>query len=130
MHITPEYIWGVVDTIPETNFPDIRNRTVIHSNNGSCMVIPREGDTVRLYIQLTEADVVTNGRVDRTKMDSKKLLAVCWVSCTCPLTFVDVVGKNRWQRSPYTPIQSTFHMKLIGGRFISVRNSIACSGFH
>ena len=42
-----DYIWGVVDTIPETDFPDIRNRTAIHSDNGSCMVIPREGDTVR-----------------------------------------------------------------------------------
>ncbi|KAF8527308.1 FAD binding domain-containing protein [Gautieria morchelliformis] len=71
-----DHIWGVVDTIPETNFPDIRNKTVIHSNNGSCMVIPREGDKVRLYLQLTEADVVTNGRVDKTKMDSLKLMAV------------------------------------------------------
>ncbi|KAF8586467.1 hypothetical protein K439DRAFT_1340899 [Ramaria rubella] len=71
-----DFIWGVVDTIPETDFPDIRNRCVIHSNNGSCMVIPREGDKVRLYLQLTEADLVANGRVDKTKMDVPKLLAV------------------------------------------------------
>jgi len=43
-----DYIWGVVDSIPETDFPDIRNRTAIHSDNGSCMVIPREGDTVSI----------------------------------------------------------------------------------
>lgn len=36
-----DYVWGVVDTIPETDFPDIRNRCAIHSRNGSCMVIPR-----------------------------------------------------------------------------------------
>jgi hypothetical protein len=40
------------------------------------MVIPREGDKVRLYLQLTEADVIANGRVDKTKIDSQKLLAV------------------------------------------------------
>lgn len=40
------------------------------------MVIPREGDKVRLYIQLTEAEVITNGRVDRAKIDAQKLLAV------------------------------------------------------
>ncbi|KAF8448875.1 FAD binding domain-containing protein [Boletus edulis BED1] len=73
-----DYIWGVVDTVPETNFPDIRNRTVIHSENGSCMVIPREGDTVRLYIQLSDKDVVDplTGRVDKNKMSPQKLLSV------------------------------------------------------
>ncbi|KAG6381746.1 putative phenol hydroxylase [Boletus reticuloceps] len=73
-----DYIWGVLDTVPETNFPDIRNRTVIHSENGSCMVIPREGDTVRLYIQLSDKDVVDplTGRVDKNKMSPQKLLSV------------------------------------------------------
>lgn len=42
-----DYIWGVVDGIPETDFPDIRNGAVIHSDSGSCMVLPREGDTVK-----------------------------------------------------------------------------------
>ncbi|KAG8221071.1 putative phenol hydroxylase [Butyriboletus roseoflavus] len=70
--------FGVIDLIPETNFPDIRNRTVIHSTNGSCMVIPREGDTVRLYIQLSDADVVDplTGRVDKSRMNPEKLLSV------------------------------------------------------
>ena len=40
------------------------------------MIIPREDDKVRLYLQLTEADIVHNGRVDRTRMDVQKLLAV------------------------------------------------------
>ena len=43
-----DYIWGVVDMVPDTDFPDIRNLTAVHSNNGSCMVIPREGDLVRM----------------------------------------------------------------------------------
>ena len=75
---SPDYIWGVIDMIPETDFPDIRCRTAIHSNNGSCMIIPREGDLVRLYIQLTDTDVLNpeTGRVDRSKMGPEKLLAV------------------------------------------------------
>ncbi|KAF2859052.1 hypothetical protein K470DRAFT_250053 [Piedraia hortae CBS 480.64] len=49
-----DYIWGVVDIVPITDFPDIRNRCAIHSaESGSVMVIPREGRLVRLYIQLT-----------------------------------------------------------------------------
>jgi phenol 2-monooxygenase len=72
-----DYIWGVVDMVPETNFPDIRNRTAIHSVNGSCMIIPREGDTVRLYTQLSDTDVVgLSGRIDKSKMTPQKLLSV------------------------------------------------------
>lgn len=70
-----DYYWGVVDTIPETDFPDIRNRTAIHSNNGSCMIIPREGDTVRLYVQLTEVELKA-GRLDKTKSCAEQVMEV------------------------------------------------------
>ena len=75
---TIDYIWGVIDTIPETNFPDIRNRCVIHSESGSCMVIPREGDKVRLYIQLSDKQVVdpATGRVDKARVSPELLLQV------------------------------------------------------
>lgn len=65
--------------VPETDFPDIRNRCAIHSSNGSCMIIPREGDRVRLYIQLNDADVVdaATGRLDRNRIrGADQLLAV------------------------------------------------------
>jgi hypothetical protein len=73
-----DYIWGVVDTVPETNFPDIRNRCAIHSESGSCMVIPREGDKVRLYIQLSDKQVLdpATGRVDKNKVSTDLLLQV------------------------------------------------------
>ncbi|KAG6843233.1 hypothetical protein H0H93_001780, partial [Arthromyces matolae] len=73
-----DYVWGVVDMIPDTNFPDIRSRCAIHSNHGSCMIIPREGDKVRLYIQLgiEEAVDAASGRVVKDKMDPEKLLEV------------------------------------------------------
>ena len=68
----------MIDTIPETNFPDIRNRCVIHSECGSCMVIPREGDKVRLYIQLSDKQVVdpATGRVDKGRVSPDHLLQV------------------------------------------------------
>lgn len=72
-----DYVWGVVDMIPETDFPDIRNRCAIHSHSGSCMIIPREGDMVRLYLQLTDGDVKgVDGRVDRSKWGPERLLEV------------------------------------------------------
>ncbi|CDO68377.1 hypothetical protein BN946_scf184815.g24 [Trametes cinnabarina] len=73
-----DYIWGVVDMVPDTDFPDIRCKCAVHSNNGSCMIIPRECDLVRLYIQLSDRDVVdpATGRVDKSKMGPDKLLAV------------------------------------------------------
>ncbi|KAJ3873187.1 FAD binding domain-containing protein [Lentinula edodes] len=46
------YVWGVVDLVPETDFPDFRNWAGIRSNSGSCMIIPRERDMIRIYVQL------------------------------------------------------------------------------
>jgi len=56
---TSDYIWGVVDFVAETDFPDIRRRCAIHSDKGSVMVIPREriatGEYLtRLYVHVQE----------------------------------------------------------------------------
>ncbi|KAI0738661.1 FAD binding domain-containing protein [Daedaleopsis nitida] len=73
-----DYIWGVCDIIPDTDFPDIRCKCAVHSHNGSCMIIPREGDLVRIYIQLSDKDVLdpVTRRVDKTKIGPEKLLQV------------------------------------------------------
>ncbi|KAG9246575.1 hypothetical protein BJ878DRAFT_273960 [Calycina marina] len=47
MHLTPkgemsDHIWGVMDFVADSNFPDLRRRSAIHSDAGSLMVIPRE----------------------------------------------------------------------------------------
>ncbi|CAG8256827.1 unnamed protein product [Penicillium olsonii] len=52
-----DHIWGVVDLVVDTDFPDIRRRCAIHSPAGSVMVIPREriatGEYLtRLYVQV------------------------------------------------------------------------------
>ncbi|KAL2209384.1 hypothetical protein CC79DRAFT_1396290 [Sarocladium strictum] len=68
-----DFIWGVLDIIPITNFPDIRYRCAIHSASGSMMIIPRENGYVRLYIQITELD--ENGKpIDRFVVEPSTLL--------------------------------------------------------
>ncbi|KAI6044088.1 FAD binding domain-containing protein [Pisolithus marmoratus] len=72
------YVWGVVDMVPDTNFPDIRNKAAIHSTHGSLMTIPREGDKVRLYVQLSEENVVepATGRASKSQSSPEKILEV------------------------------------------------------
>lgn len=66
-----DYIWGVLDAIPITDFPDIRMRCAIHSeSSGSVMVIPREDGLVRFYIQISE----TNKSVDRNNITWQMIL--------------------------------------------------------
>jgi phenol 2-monooxygenase (NADPH) len=47
-------VWGVMDVLAVTDFPDIRFKSAIYSaNEGNLMIIPREGGyLVRLYIEL------------------------------------------------------------------------------
>jgi phenol 2-monooxygenase (NADPH) len=73
-----DFVWGVIDIVPDTNLPDVRNKTIIHSTNGACMIIPREGDKIRLYIQLGDSAAVDDGRgrVDKNSMTPEKLLDV------------------------------------------------------
>lgn len=90
-----DFVWGVLDIVPITDFPDIRKRCAIHSKeSGSVMVIPREQGLVRLYIQLKEVERDANtkthsefvggkkdeqialaGRIDRSKITPEKILA-------------------------------------------------------
>lgn len=69
-----DYIWGVLDAIPQTDFPDIRSRCAIHSaDQGSVMIIPRENDLVRFYVQLQER-AIPGQRVDRSKYTPEVVL--------------------------------------------------------
>ncbi|KAJ6469125.1 FAD binding domain-containing protein [Mycena vitilis] len=45
--------WGVMDARPITDLPDVRVKVVLHSaDSGSLMIVPRERNLVRFYIQL------------------------------------------------------------------------------
>ena len=47
-------IWGVMDILAVTDFPDIRLKSVVHSaKKGNLLIIPREGGyLIRIYIEL------------------------------------------------------------------------------
>ena len=49
-------LWGVMDVLAVTDFPDVRLKSAIQSSDaGSILIIPREGGyMVRLYIELDE----------------------------------------------------------------------------
>ncbi|KAH9812340.1 FAD binding domain-containing protein [Melampsora americana] len=45
--------WGVMDCVVESDFPDLKLKCMVHSRHaGSIMVIPRERNLVRFYVQL------------------------------------------------------------------------------
>ncbi len=72
---TTDHIWGVVDFVADSDFPDLRKRSAIHSAAGSIMVIPRErittGDYLtRLYVQIKEE--VSPDTTDDTSVQTKK----------------------------------------------------------
>ncbi|KAG2102149.1 FAD binding domain-containing protein [Suillus cothurnatus] len=70
-------IWGVVDMVtPDTDFPDVRNKAFVHSNHGSVILVSREQDRIRVYVQLEDKDVINpvTGRVDKEKMGPDQIL--------------------------------------------------------
>ncbi|KAF8892176.1 FAD binding domain-containing protein [Infundibulicybe gibba] len=99
------FVWGVLDIVPETDFPDIRNKSAIHSNNGSCMVIPREGDKVRLYIQLgaDDAAAIANGRLNKDTIGPHQLLDIARKSFY-PYTITTPKSFDWWTIYSITPI--------------------------
>ncbi|KUJ13363.1 uncharacterized protein LY89DRAFT_622223 [Mollisia scopiformis] len=70
---TTDYVWGVLDIVPITDFPDIRKRCSIHSaSDGSIMVIPREAGLVRLYIQLKKTEHIPETRSAEERENDQK----------------------------------------------------------
>lgn len=73
------HVWGVMDGVVKTDFPDIKMKCTIHSEHGSIMVIPRENNLVRLYIQIASStDPDWNPRktatADEVQQSAKKIL--------------------------------------------------------
>lgn len=76
-----DYIWGVADFVAETDFPDIRRRSAIHSAAGSVMIIPREriqnGDYLtRIYVQMDDSappdDTEADEKDSKIQQDKKE----------------------------------------------------------
>ncbi len=67
--------WGVIDVLPDTDFPDIRFKAVVQSTDGgNSVMIPREGGyLVRLYIEMDKLD--PDERVAQRGITSDTVLA-------------------------------------------------------
>ncbi len=53
-------LWGVMDVLAVTDFPDIRLKAAITSAHGNSLIIPREGGyLVRFYVELDAQDLDT-----------------------------------------------------------------------
>ncbi|KAF9736095.1 phenol 2-monooxygenase [Paraphaeosphaeria minitans] len=53
-------VWGVLDGVLDTDFPDIWSKVVVHSDElGSVLMIPRERNMTRLYIELKSSSGAT-----------------------------------------------------------------------
>ncbi|KAF4994292.1 hypothetical protein FGRMN_5877 [Fusarium graminum] len=79
---TTDHIWGVCDFVADTNFPDIRKRSAVHSDAGSVMIIPREQIATneyltRLYVQVPgEVETSQDTGTDKKSADKKRRGAV------------------------------------------------------
>lgn len=59
------HVWGVMDVLAVTDFPDIRLKSAIQSaEHGNILIIPREGGyLVRLYVDLGDVDPARRAEV-------------------------------------------------------------------
>ncbi|KAB8237359.1 putative phenol 2-monooxygenase [Aspergillus alliaceus] len=64
---TTEHIWGVIDVVPITNFPDVRRAATVATKHGALIIIPRERQLVRFYVPLIEVNP-SSGRFDRSSI--------------------------------------------------------------
>ncbi|KAL4747510.1 hypothetical protein BDW72DRAFT_209517 [Aspergillus terricola var. indicus] len=68
-------MWGVIDIVPITDFPDIRQSCAIHSDQyGSVMTAPREDRLVRFYIQLKGEGDLDRKAMERTEESPDALI--------------------------------------------------------
>ena len=69
------HAWGVMDVLVNTDFPDIRFKSLIQSaTEGSLLIIPREGSyMVRIYVEMDK--LAENERVSVRNITKEQLIA-------------------------------------------------------
>ncbi|KAF9465800.1 FAD binding domain-containing protein [Collybia nuda] len=67
-----EHVWGVVDFWAETNFPDFRLKCIIQSPQGAVIIIPREEDKLRIYVQFLQTNKLARASSATTAEEIKK----------------------------------------------------------
>lgn len=67
-------VWGVMDFIPRTDFPDTRKLVVIQSKAGSVLNIPREGGSMnRFYMELPEGTVAKDVKLEDLQETTRRI---------------------------------------------------------
>jgi phenol 2-monooxygenase len=68
------HAWGVLDLLAVTDFPDVRRKATIQSEQGSIVLIPREGGYLfRVYVDLGQVTDATRDRI--RSMSSEDVVA-------------------------------------------------------
>ncbi|KAG8742962.1 hypothetical protein FRC10_000584 [Ceratobasidium sp. 414] len=94
---TSDSVWGLLDAFIDSDFPDVRNLTVVENNGCRAIIVPRENDMVRFTVQLHEAEVCKDpvtGRIDRTKIPASKLMQQ--IKDVFKPYRIDLVGEPWW----------------------------------
>lgn len=71
-------VWGVMDMVPRTNFPDIRKKVSIRSKTGNLLIIPREGENrnlTRFYIELPAGTKAKDVKLEDLQQASRSILS-------------------------------------------------------
>ncbi|KDQ12675.1 hypothetical protein BOTBODRAFT_34126 [Botryobasidium botryosum FD-172 SS1] len=90
-----KFVWGVVDFVPESDFPDLRISCAIHTEHGNCMIIPREKDLIRVYVHLGDVEVGEDGRINRLQFGPDEILKVAQ-KCFYPYKLLAPQGFDWW----------------------------------
>lgn len=65
------HAWRVADVLVDTDFPDIRTKSIITSSKGSILHIPREGGFLfRTYVDLGEVPADDNHAIRKTPLET------------------------------------------------------------
>lgn len=71
-------VWGVMDMVPRTDFPDIRKKATIRSNAGNLLIIPREGERnnlTRFYIELPAGTKAKDVKLEDLQKTAQNILS-------------------------------------------------------
>ncbi|KAJ5186316.1 aminotransferase class 3 [Penicillium cf. viridicatum] len=80
-----DHVWGVIDFVADTDFPDIRRLTTVQNKYGMAMIIPRETNEngewlTRFYVDMNDIDLnnqqSTNMAHEAGSTDTKSILIV------------------------------------------------------
>ncbi|KAJ6158089.1 hypothetical protein N7485_010915 [Penicillium canescens] len=61
-----DHIWGVIDVLPISDFPDIRRVSIVSNTAGTILIIPRERGLVRFYVPVHVCEASSTTRFDRS----------------------------------------------------------------